>query len=307
MSAERAVQPPVNPVIERMVGNTGDPGQIAETARACALRALPGFCDAVNARLSWPVEIEVGQVRAIRFAEARPDPDGNVALVVASAPSSADALMLTLDTDAVSLIVASLFGADANVPVPAITRPLSAIELDTASGLFSDFVEAFGGSGTRSFDFHTPLPSPLTGAELKKLVIRDGPAVAMSFRVFAEAGSGTFTVVMPQRVLMSQRGDRQGSGASPEWSQRFGEEVLRSQVRLDATIRLEPVTLAELGQLKVGQMIEFPDGAATSVHLSARNAPLFVCEFGRLGQNYTVRVRQEFDAGQDLIEGIISR
>src|SRR5690606_8019338 len=118
-------------------------------------------------------------------------------------------LMLTLDTDAVSLLVASLFGADAHVPVPAIARPLSAIELDTATGFFSDFVEAFGGSGTRGFDFHTPLPSPLAGTELKKLVIRDGPAVVMSLRVFAEAGSGTFTVVMPQRVLMSRRGDRQ--------------------------------------------------------------------------------------------------
>lgn len=308
MSAETARKMPDNPIFERMVGQTGDPGQIAETARACALRALPAFTEALNAKLSWPVEIEIAQVSAIRFADAKPDPDANVALVVASAPSSADALMLTLEPQAVSLMVAALFGADESQPVPAITRALSPIELGTASGLFADFVTAFGGSGSRAFDFHTPLPAPLSGAELKKLVIRDGPAVEIVFRIFAQAGSGTLTVVMPQRVLMSQRGDRQkGDGQQAQWSARFGEEVMRSQVRLDATIRLAPMTLAEIGGLQVGQLIEFPEEASAGVHLSAKSAPLFVCELGKLGQNYTVRVRQEYDAGQDLIEGIIAR
>ncbi|RVC06359.1 flagellar motor switch protein FliM, partial [Mesorhizobium sp. M7A.F.Ca.CA.002.15.2.1] len=31
----------------------------------------------------------------------------------------------------------------------------------------------------------------------------------------------------------------------------------------------------------------------------------FVCEFGKLGQNYTVRIRQPYDAGQDFIDGLM--
>ncbi|TIL62581.1 MAG: flagellar motor switch protein FliM, partial [Mesorhizobium sp.] len=39
--------------------------------------------------------------------------------------------------------------------------------------------------------------------------------------------------------------------------------------------------------------------------LSARDKTLFVCEFGKLGQNYTVRVRHPYDAGQDFIDGLM--
>lgn len=311
MTARQAFPGIVNPIVERMVGETDEPGQIAETARACALRALPAFAEGLNARLTWPVEIEIAQVEVVRFVEARPPEDGNCAFVVAGAPSSPDALMLSLDPSAVSLIIASMLGSDADIPAPAITRALSPIELEAASALFADFVQAFGGSGSRSFDFHLPLPAPLTSAELKKLVIRDSPAVRITFSLSAPAGQGMFGVVMPQRVLMTyrkdgQKGDARNAGGS-QWNARFGEEVLRSSVRLEATLRLEPMTLADVGRLHVGQLLEFPEAAGANTCLSARNTPIFMCEFGRLGQNYTVRIQQEYDAGQDLIEGIIAR
>jgi flagellar motor switch protein FliM len=39
--------------------------------------------------------------------------------------------------------------------------------------------------------------------------------------------------------------------------------------------------------------------------LSARKKTLFVCEFGKLGQNYTVRVKHPFDAAQEFIDGLL--
>ena len=45
--------------------------------------------------------------------------------------------------------------------------------------------------------------------------------------------------------------------------------------------------------------------AIAGAAVGARNKTLFVCEFGKLGQNYTVRVRHPFDAGQDFIDGLL--
>ena len=303
---------PMDLIVERLVGETGEPGQVAETARAAAERALPDFLEALNDKLSWAVEAEVGAVEIVRFAEARPDAEANVAVVVAAAPSSRDALMLVIEPDTVSLLVAALFGSDPDSPVVPITRPLSPIELDVAAMAFGEFARAFCGSGERSFDFRLPLSAPISGPELKKLVIRDGPAVRIPVVFSAPAGRGRMLVVMPQRVLLKHRGDRQDAkGAAAQaseshWHTRFGEEVLRSAVRLDATIALEPMSLGELTTLQVGQLIELPEGAAANTRLSARDNTIFICEFGKLGQNYTVRIRQPFDAGQDLLEGIIS-
>lgn len=52
-------------------------------------------------------------------------------------------------------------------------------------------------------------------------------------------------------------------------------------------------------------MLEIEENAQGRARLSARNKTLFVCEFGKLGQNYTVRINQPYDAGQDFIDGLM--
>ena len=56
--------------------------------------------------------------------------------------------------------------------------------------------------------------------------------------------------------------------------------------------------------LHEGQVIEIEGEAQSQARLSARQKTLFVCEFGKLGQNYTVRIRHPFDAGQDFMDGL---
>jgi flagellar motor switch protein FliM len=65
------------------------------------------------------------------------------------------------------------------------------------------------------------------------------------------------------------------------------------------------MALGELAGIHVGQLIEFQESAPSQAKLSARHKTLFVCEFGKLGQNYTVRIRHPFDAGKDLMDGLL--
>ena len=65
---------------------------------------------------------------------------------------------------------------------------------------------------------------------------------------------------------------------------------MRSSVRLEAMMPLTRLTLGEIAGLHEGQIIEIDATAQSAALLSARNKTLFVCEFGKLGQNYTVRV-----------------
>ena len=68
---------------------------------------------------------------------------------------------------------------------------------------------------------------------------------------------------------------------------------------------LARMTLGEIAGLHEGQVIEIEEEAQSQARLSARKKTLFVCEFGKLGQNYTVRVRHPFDAGQEFIDGLM--
>src|SRR5690606_25958268 len=187
-----------------------------------------------------------------RMAEARRPEVNNDALVVASSATSPDAWMLIADADAISLLVSALFGGDPDMPASRINRDLTTIELELASVVFEATAKALNGSGVRALSIKFPMPSAISGKELKKLVIRDGPAVRMTFSLFASTGEGRFTVMMPQRVLLLHRGEAVGDLPLEEeeavWSARFSEEVMRSAVRLEATVPLSRMTLGELAQ-----------------------------------------------------------
>ncbi|MEO3384904.1 FliM/FliN family flagellar motor switch protein [Mesorhizobium sp. CAU 1741] len=299
-----------NFIVERLIGDTGEPEHILKAARSLGMRALPAIRDSLNEQVSYPIEIEMESVTLARMSEARRPDVHNDALVVAASATSPDALMLIADSDAISLLVSALFGGDPDMPASRITRDLTAIELELASVVFEATAKALNGSGVRALSIKFPMPSALSGKDLKKLVIRDGPAVRVSFSLIAPTGEGRFTVMMPQRVLLLHRGESTAESSREEqatWNARFSEEVMRSSVRLDATIPLSRMTLGELSELFVGQVIEMPEGAPTNARLSARRKTLFTCEFGKLGQNFTVQVIEPYDAGKEFIDGLMPR
>lgn len=303
---------PRNPIVERLLGDTGEPDHLIKAARSLGLRALPAIRQSLNEQVSYPIEIEMESVTLSRMAQARRTDVTNDALVVAASATSPDALMLIADADAIALLVSALFGGDPDMKVSSIQRDLTSIELELASVVFEATAKALNGSGVRALSIKFPMLPAISGVDLKKLIVRDGPAVRIAFTLIAPSGEGRFIVMMPQRVLLLHRGDGvadQGDEQQQEknWRERFSEEVMRSAVKLEATIPLSRMTLAELSELAVGQVIELPETAPVKTRLSARRKTLYTCEFGRLGQNFTVQIIEPYDAGKEFMDGLMPR
>lgn len=294
-------------IVEQLTGETGEPARVIQAARALAERALPALREGLNAELASAVEVELEDVAVERFAQARPQAGSFSTMTVAASDTSPDALVLVADASAASLLLAALFGAEPDQPIVPIDREPTATELDIVALAFDAFARVINGSGERSMTIRLPLAEPIAGKELAKRVMRDGPAVTLRFRLSLPGGGGTISLTMPQRVLLKHRAlpEGQGRATDPKWGAHFGEEIMRSTVDLRATLTMERMTLGEIADLEVGQILALPEGAQASTHLSSRGRTLFVCEFGKLGQNYTVRVSEEFDARKDFIDGLL--
>jgi flagellar motor switch protein FliM len=201
--------------------------------------------------------------------------------------------------------VSALFGADPDLPTVPIERDLSPTEMAVVNMVFHQIASAVNGTGARSLDIRFPIPPAITGEELQKQLLRDGPAARLVFEVSTPTGKGTIELFMPHRVLLSHRADGASDKATAaKWGAHFGEEIMRSTVRLDAAVPMAPMTLGELAALQPGQILEMPRTAQAETRLSAKGKTLFVCEFGKLDANYTVRVRHPYDAGQQFIDGL---
>lgn len=294
-------------IVERLTGATGDPVRVVEAARALADRCVATAGAAMAEAFGPAVSFECSDVRLTRSQEARPPAGSAWTMTVAAAEVSPDALLMTMEPLALSLMVSALFGGDDTLPPVPIERELSSIEIDVAAQMFDIFAHAFNGTGDRSLAVRFPLPRPITGADLAKQVLRDGPAVSITFAVRLGDNAGNINVTMPQRVLAAHRGDASPVPArgAAAWRERFNEEAMRSEVRLEATMPLATLTLGEIAALRPGQVIEMPQGAQAQTKLHAKDRTLFVCEFGKLGQNYTVRITHPFDAQQEFVDGLM--
>ena len=295
-------------IVERLVGDTGEPGQVSAVARAFAERALPSLGDALGTLAGCLVEVELRSVELVRLTQVKPADATGHGMTVVSSATSPDAMTMLIDPAAVALMVSTLFGADPDLGVEPIARDLTSIEAEIAGLVLQEFAQVLNGSGERTLELKLPPPPVMTGVDLKKHILRDGPVAVMTFAVSTPAGSGTVSICMPQRVLLQHRGDgaaQADAGPSGDWGPIISDKVMRSTLALEATVPLARMPLGQLASLRLGQVIEFGETAQSETRLSARGKTLFICEFGKLGQNYTVRVRHPFDAGQDLLDELM--
>jgi flagellar motor switch protein FliM len=305
---------PANPaqtrsyIVERLIGASGATDQVTSIARIQAERALPIFLKSLKDSLSSLVEVEIKAIHIGRQGDMIQIAGSNGAMTVVASATSGDALVLAMDPAAIGIITNALFGGEPEMAT-LIERGLSAIEIDVAALAFEKMAGAFNGSGTRSLNLKFPLSTPITGDELAKKIMRDGPSVRIHYSIFTSAGAGNLVLSMPQRVLLQHRGSAKGSEAAgiADWTERFSGQIMRSGVRLEATVPLARMTLSDIAALTEGQIIELPASAPSQTKLGARNKPLFVGEFGKLGQHYTIRISHPFDASQDFMDGILPR
>jgi len=308
MTAQGSVHPARSPVIERLIGDSAEASLVIGCGRSVAERALPALQKRLAEEIGAPVTVELGTVEVDRTAAARSRAGEVFALAVVSSSLSPDALTLVMDGPAVAVAVCAMFGGDPAAAAASIERDLSPIETDVATLVFEAVAEALNGSGQRSLDCACPCRERFRrgGAALPPARRR---AVRFDFAVSTKAAAGTVSVMVPQRILIALRGSTAAAGAEPlttaDWRARFSEEVMRSTVRLEATMPLARLTLGDLAALKAGQVVEIEPAAQVRARLSAKDKTLFICEFGKLGQNYTVRINHAFDAGQDFMDGLL--
>lgn len=304
---------PANPaqtrsyIVERLIGASGASDQVTSVARTQADRALPQLTKNLNDSLSSRVEVAIKAIEIGRQGDMKEVTGATGAMTVVASASSGDALIMGMDAAGIAIVTNALFGGEPDSWEIAERGP-TAIELDATALVFEKAAAAFNGTGARSLNLKFPLASPITGDDLAKKILRDGPSVRVHYSLLAGSGVGTLFLSMPQRVLLQHRGGGATVGEPmgvADWAARFSGQVMRSSVRLEASVLLGRMTLSEIAALEEGQVLELPPMAQSQTKLGAKKKPLFVGEFGKLGQNYTIRIRHPFDAGQELMDEIL--
>jgi flagellar motor switch protein FliM len=205
-----------------------------------------------------------------------------------------------------------MLGADPAIIVQPDPRPLSDIEIDLASMVFERIANVLRSGVNAAGGFEAMLERPYNAAARPEADKDEKPEFGATIRMAVEIGnvSSEIALVIPQTALLktkvvTPKSRAQLSKQKQEWADRIAEQVRRSQITLQARIRLQSLTLKTISKLMAGDVIAFEDKGDVRVDVSANGKDLYACEFGRSGDRYTVRVKDNISTEDELLRHLM--
>jgi flagellar motor switch protein FliM len=205
-------------------------------------------------------------------------------------------------------VMAHLLGADENDLGAPVDRTLSKIERDIATLIFQKVAGILRSGVNPPGGFEPVLSEPYIPSEgsSSEIDTSDDFAVAVRLQVALGALQSEIHLIIPQQVLLKTKiippkaRTPQGK-AQKQWSDQIAEQVHRSHVTLEARVNLTPLKLSTISRLAAGDVIPFFDTKDVHVEVNANGKMLYACEFGRSGQNYTVRVKDNTSTDEEIL------
>lgn len=211
----------------------------------------------------------------------------------------------------IALMESLLGGLPETIEEP-IQRPLSRIELDLSTMVFDKFANVLRSGVNAAGGFEATIEAPHNAEDHPHIEEGRAEVYAATIRMSIRLGHVTseFMLVVPQKALLKTKvtppkSKSQMSRKGKEWQDQIAEQVRRSQVTLEARIRLEQLTLGIVSRLAVGDVIPFHDHGDIMVDVSANGKEMYRCEFGRSGESYTVRVKDNVSSDDDLLKHLM--
>lgn len=226
---------------------------------------------------------------------------GLAILATLRAPSWDTTIGLCVDRSVVSTVVEAFFGGEGDESSEPDDRPVSAIEMrivDVLAGQAATaLTSAMKGVHPTRFEFDRTLPKP----DLSVLGKGTPPLLVASFALDVMGRRQELDLAFPLAAVEAQ-GAAWGGNASASpvldkagWTRQLKSEVSRAELRVEASMGMHPLSLKAITELRIGQVLELPQDASSSVLMRSGDERLFQCHLGQSAGFYTVRVEETID------------
>ncbi|MDK4733683.1 FliM/FliN family flagellar motor switch protein [Rhizobium sp. CNPSo 3490] len=307
-------KPAMDPaLLAKLTGGLGDRGRVAKICSAFGDVYSEFFPDVIKSETGLDVTVsylgcEIGYKNHLIN-----DLSHNVTLVDATLRNWSQNVALACGNGFVITLMEHLLGATADTIEEPAERLLSVIELDLAVMVFDKIAKVLRSAVNAPGGFEPSLSAP-HAHDSRSRPAEDKPdefAAAINMSITLAGIVSEFSLIIPQTALLKTKvtppkPKRQTGGNSPEWTEQLGDQVRRSHVTLEARIRLQDLTLRTISKLMAGDVIPFRDSGDVRVEVSANSKELYICEFGRSGENYMVRVKDTMNSDDELIRHLMN-
>lgn len=210
----------------------------------------------------------------------------------------------------VMILVEALLGATNEEIVEPEPRPLSKIELELAKMVFDRISGVMRSVLSLNGNVEPVLGAPYNAGHRppRPEGYADPHAAVLNMKFKLGDVEPSFAIVVPQRTLLKTVvvTSKSGSGRTKkEWTDQLKAQVERSNIGIEARIKLQELSLNTLSRLQTGDIIPFNDLKDVRVDVRANGKDLYVGELGRTGSKYTVRVKDTYGTEEELLSHLM--
>ena len=240
------------------------------------------------------------------------DLDDYMILVDVSLKNWCSDFTIACSSSVIMAMVECLMGGDPASIVEPEARPASMIELEMAPMITDKIASVVKSAVSAPGNFEPQLSKPYNAGKRPKPADDYIDMHAALIRMKVEFGSlvTQFSVIIPQKtvlktVVKAPAASTAAAKNAAGWAELLQEQIRRSDVRVEARIHLTPLKLGTISKLQAGDVIPFLEKGDVRVQVSANGRDLYSCEFGRAGDQYTVRVKDTAGSEEDLLRDIL--
>lgn len=299
-------------LLAKLTGGLGDKGRVAKICSS--------FGDIYSEFLPDILKSETGLDVTVGYRGCEigyknhliDDLSTNMTMVDATLRNWSQNITIACGNGFIITLMEHLLGATAETIEEPADRLLSVIELDLAGMVFDKISKVLRSAVNAPGGFEPSL-SPAFPLEARIRPPEDRPdefAAAINMSITLAGIVSEFSLIVPQTALLKTKvappKPKKQPAKSPEWTEQIGDQVRRSHVTLEAKIHLQDLTLRTISKLMAGDVIPFRDRGDVRVEVSANSRELYVCEFGRSGENYMVRVKDTVNSDDELIRHLMN-
>lgn len=308
-----AAQPTMDiALLAKLTGGLGDRATIEKISTDFGILYSEFLPDVFQSETGIGIAVSYGGCKSGLMTDLIADLGDTFALSDGSLRNWSPNFILACGNSFVIGLMEMMLGAEADSISQPIERPLSDIELDLATMVFDRIANVLRSGVNAAGGFEPLLERPHNAEDRQKHEAITTPEFGVMIRLGVELGAvkSEFALLIPQRAFLRTivelpRPKGQMPKGKQEWADRMNEQVRRSQITLEARIRLQRLTLGTVSRLAAGDVIAFQDKDDIKVQVSANGKDMYSCEFGRSGERYTVRVKDNISTDDEILRHLI--
>lgn len=312
VAMQSSTAPMNHALLAKLTGGLGDRRTIEKIGSEFGSLYASFLPDVFDSETKIPIEVNYTGCASGSMTDLIADLGDTFTLSDGSLRNWCPNFVLACGNSFVIALMERMLGAQPETIDQPFERPLSDIELDLADMVIGKMGDVLQSGVNAPGGFEAVMARPHNAEDRSQPDEAAPVEFGVVVRMHVEIGKVTseIALVIPQRAFLktkvvAPKAKGQSLKSKEEWQERISEQVKRSQVTLEARIRLQTLTLGTISRLVAGDVIAFQDTKDVSVEVSANGKDMYSCELGRSGERYTVRVKDNISTDDEILNHLI--